>query len=508
MELTRRNFLKGTAGAAIAAGAATSVAVADEPAWAGEYDVIVVGAGGAGLTASITAADEGASVLLLEKCEQPNGNTPFCFGYVLGCDPEYRDGMRAYLGDCIGEVTPDDVLDAFIDNMCETRQWFLDHGANPDDMFFVEPNTIYAGEYPEFEHAAEVLMMGFTGAAGGPIHVQNFLFETAMATEGITYQNNCALEELVQDADGAVIGVVANGACYKANKGVIMCCGGFESDPEMVATYMGVKGSVALAGFGNTGDGHRAAMKAGADLWHMYGGALFWMGCRNLENTDFLTRQWNFDNKQWGIVVGKNGRRFYMDWEGCMINPPSNGSDLMLNVGYRHGVTQFGGEWNHISMPSIAWYIFDADNLQNAISPDLQPNPVADGWAYEAASLEELAAMIEVPVDELVATVDAWNASCDAGADMAFYRPAESLTKIATAPFYAMRCAPTILNTDGGPRRDAEARILDTFGQPIPHLYSAGEFGSVWGHLYQGSGNVGECLAFGRIAARSAVAGK
>ena len=63
-----------------------------------------------------------------------------------------------------------------------------------------------------------------------------------------------------------------------------------------------------------------------------------------------------------------------------------------------------------------------------------------------------------------------------------------------------------MLNTDGGPRRDEKARILDIDGEPIPGLFSAGEFGSVWCDKYQGAGNISECLAFGRIAARSALA--
>ena len=67
-------------------------------------------------------------------------------------------------------------------------------------------------------------------------------------------------------------------------------------------------------------------------------------------------------------------------------------------------------------------------------------------------------------------------------------------------------CVPALLNTDGGPRRSANAEILDPNGDPIPNLYSAGEFGSIWGHFYEGSGNIAECLVFGRIAARNILA--
>ena len=506
-DISRRGFLAAGAVSAASLGVAGVALASEDTAWDAEYDVIVVGAGGAGLTAAITVAEEGngATCLLLEKCETPSGNTPYALGYVLYADD--KEPVKSYLDQLIGDATPSDVIDAFVEGLAENRSWITSVGADEADMFFVEPNTSYPGEYPEFENAGSVGMFGFTGANGGAAHIQNFLFDAAME-RGIDYKPSTAFEEFVQDGEtGAIEGVVAGGKRYRATKGVIMCCGGFESDPDMINTYMGVKGAVPLAGAGNTGDGHRACIKVGADMWHMYGGALFWMGCRNLENTAFLSHVWNFDNKRWGIVIGVNGRRFYMDWDGCAITPTDTGADMSLNVGFRHGITQFGGNWAHLSLPETAWYVFDAEGLSNgAIPADISSDPVGEGWAYQAESIEELAGLIGVPAEELSKTVDAWNASCDAGEDLAFYRPAESLNRVATGPFYAMRCTPTVLNTDGGARRDAAARILDPFGKPIPHLYSAGEFGSVWGHLYQGAGNLGECLAFGRIAARSALA--
>ena len=78
---------------------------------------------------------------------------------------------------------------------------------------------------------------------------------------------------------------------------------------------------------------------------------------------------------------------------------------------------------------------------------------------------------------------------------------------IETGPFYAVALYPALLNTQGGPRRSARAEVLDRAGRPIAGLYAAGELGSLWGTVYQGSSNVAECLAYGRIAAREALAG-
>ena len=73
----------------------------------------------------------------------------------------------------------------------------------------------------------------------------------------------------------------------------------------------------------------------------------------------------------------------------------------------------------------------------------------------------------------------------------------------ASGPYYAMELSPSMINTQGGPKRNEEARVLKPDGSPIPRLYSAGELGSIYSYLYQGTGNIGECLAFGRIAGRN-----
>jgi len=71
-------------------------------------------------------------------------------------------------------------------------------------------------------------------------------------------------------------------------------------------------------------------------------------------------------------------------------------------------------------------------------------------------------------------------------------------------PFYAIPVWPMITTTQGGPQRNARQQVIDAFGEPIPHLYSAGELGSFWGHLYRLGGNLGDCLSSGRVAGRNA----
>ena len=79
-----------------------------------------------------------------------------------------------------------------------------------------------------------------------------------------------------------------------------------------------------------------------------------------------------------------------------------------------------------------------------------------------------------------------------------------SSAPLETAPYYALQIYPALINTQGGPRRNDKAQILDAFGEPIPRLYSSGEMGSLWGIIYQGAGNNAESLVFGRIAGENA----
>lgn len=166
---------------------------------------------------------------------------------------------------------------------------------------------------------------------------------------------------------------------------------------------------------------------------------------------------------------------------------------------------QVGGEWPHLTQPAKAWFVFDSAGLAAGAVPE-STDPVADKYVYKADSIEALAGLMKVPVDELTTTVSQWNECVANGNDVYFHRPAKYMQAVSTPPFYVQICTPAFLNTDGGPVRSAKGEILDPDGKPIPGLYSSGEFGSVWSGVYQGGGNVAECMIFGRISARSALA--
>ncbi len=535
---SRRTFLKtasvalaGVAGLGIAGcapkgtsgGNETGTAAGTDTKWDEEFDVVVIGAGCAGQAAAITVALEGngATCLLAEKGTMPGGNSPYCKGTIVYAEDE--DAFNQYMLEMRGEegTTPDDVIAAYAKGAVENYPWVFETlGASLEEASIVAPSTMddplaTAPEWPEFEHCYALGKLTVAGNKDieikGDTHITKLLDRVISDhADVIEYRTDAPMSELVQDpSTKRILGAVIDGKNVKANRGVIMCTGGFEANPVMRQDFIGQGGAEPAINKLNTGDGHKACMKVGADFWHMEHVAGFWMAGRDLENTKFTNNQIISPcPKQFGITVGVNGRRYYMDWDGY-----SNKSDIeymddpSLAVGSRHGHMQIGGEWPHLAQPRRAWFVFDQAGLEaGAIPAETTSDPVADNLAYAADTIEELAAQMNVPADELKTTVDQWNECCANGKDIFFHRPASTLTPVATPPFYAQLCIPSFLNTDGGPVRNAQGEILDPDGNPIPGLYSAGEFGSIWSGVYQGGGNVAECLIFGRISARSALA--
>lgn len=518
--ISRRTFVSATASGAIAGAALVGTALASEataPAdFDEEFDIIVVGAGIAGTAAAITVALEGngASCLLLEKGDTPGGCSPFCGGGAICTDDP--EALAVYLKDCSGEFGPDSTfIEAYAQGFAENWPW-LQTFVPAELLDLTVPMADSSIEYPEYGTGQDVInhmhMLDPEDTSKNNYTHRMFLSKVAELSDIIDYRTETPALDLITDEAGSVVGVVTDGSRIKANKGVILACGGFENDPEMLECFLQSGSAKSGASYLNTGDGIKMAMKLGAKLWHMSGWAGAWMAPRDLEDSRFLFEPLALARqklKGHGITVAVNGRRFYMDFDGHNVKDADENAKfptMEQHVGFRHGHTQFGGEWPNLPMPARGWYVFDANGLAaGALGTDYDGDPVADGWAYRANSIEELAAMIEVPADELVDTVAVWNSFCEQGKDVAFHRPVSTLEAVSTAPYYAVLCCPTFLNTDGGPQRNADGQVLKLDGEPIPGLYTAGELGSFWGHHYQGAGNVGECLLSARFAVRHAL---
>jgi succinate dehydrogenase/fumarate reductase flavoprotein subunit len=320
---------------------------------------------------------------------------------------------------------------------------------------------------------------------------------------------------LIQDgATQEILGIraVQAGKPYyiAARRAVVLTCGGFENNQEMIRNYLpGLPYCYTSGSPYNEGDGITMAMAVGADLWHMnnFAGPSMALKVPEFRST-FSMVPLHFAKELAGgmIVVGPDGRRF---------------TDEKYKTS--HGKVHIAGRWAPLSTPCPMFMIFDHTLFASGPLYDKEPrsgwNPMveryawsddnraelAQGWIKQAETITALAQTLELPPAALEATVNRWNAHCNAGADGDFGRT-RMLSPLALAPFYAVELSPAMLNTQGGPRRNARGQIVQPDGSPIPRLYSAGELGSIYSYLYQGTGNIGECLAFGRIAGRHAAA--
>lgn len=528
--ITRRTMIAG-AGAAVVA-AAVPVALAEEagwePAWANEADILVVGAGGAGLAAGITACDEElGSVLVLEFApeEEAGGNTRVS-GQLMFIPDTPEDAIK-YQVNLNGPYAVDEaLLAAWAENLCENLEWFDNLGADLQEATSCNP------EFPDIEGSEGCRTYLHEGVTGKQ-HLWEFLTEVASDYELPIEYNARAVELVRNPATGEVAGVLtADGRAFKAKKGVILACGGWENDPDLMNTYY-TCGYPDMAPAGtpyNMGDGLKMAQSVGADLWHMNNFSLANLGAKVSSSSPCVSFP-NWSTKDY-IYVGPNAKRYCYE-ETASLN--------------KHGKRMFDGVYvsQHVPMPLYAVLGSTAFETAPLFPPypylwtDLiGPKDAEDNQGYVDAGLivkadtaRELAEKIGLDPDAFEETVERYNAFCAAGKDEDYGRgtdyygnfggmvggsggssreervvvPAFDLVPL-EPPFYAFRQYISILNSQGGPKRSATGEVLDTKGQPIPRLFAAGELGCVYSYQYNGGGNVSEAISSGRLAARSCAA--
>jgi succinate dehydrogenase/fumarate reductase flavoprotein subunit len=476
--------------------------------WDVEADVVVVGFGAAGVATSVTAHDLGTEVIILEKAPQGEhgGNTRVAGqGYL---NTAAAEDAAAYLTALCGPFTvPETMVRVWADEMCRNNDWLASLGGDPQE----HQHPPVGIEFPNLPGAGSVHKFH-----DGPTYGYSYTwqrFESLVTERPIRILYETPARELIEDAvTREIIGVRAKRrdefVSVKARRGVVLTCGGFENNQEMIRNYLpGIPYCYTSGSPYNEGDGITMAMSVGADLWHMNNYAGPSMALKVLEvRTSFSMQALHYSKEQPGgmIVVGPDARRF------C---------DEKYKT--RHGKIPVNGSWMPLPVPCPMYMIFD--HLLFAAGPLYDGHPshgwtqiierypwsednsveLAKGWVKRADDIETLAALIGLDPSALAETVAQWNASCAAGRDAEFGRRL-MLAPIAQGPFYAIELSPSMLNTQGGPRRNEKGQIVRPDGSPIRRLYSAGELGSIYSYLYQGTGNIGECLAFGRISGRNA----
>lgn len=523
-ELTRKQFIGGAAavGAASVLSASAEAAVADEAQaclyadtlpWDGRYDVVVCGFGAAGACAAVYAAEEGANVLLFDVADewQAGGNSRYCAQYIKSGEPgkENREKLIRFYQQTYGE-TPcsQDVIEAMVDGLQNNRQYVVDaFGANPDEIMTMKYNEF--SEYEGGDAITGFFVRPTTGDASAYLLYRKGVYDRA---DKIDVWYNARGMHLVQDPvskDILGIEIEKDGETrrIRADRGVVLTCGGFEANPEMMSYYLNLPVCRPIGGAYNRGDSVRMGQEVGAKLWHMGNHESFGNACQGLDIEDYVCVHARdvLASPNIGILPGNielYGATPYGITDGSWIFVGPDGNRFEDETGpSRHGHKYHCGEWKMLLMPSHAWMVMDNAHFQNYQE---KFHPAVFDIMVQADTVEELAEAIGAP--NLPKTVAEFNECVGYGVDYGFGRDIEKMAALTEPPFYAIPHVPRILNTQGGPKRNGKAEVLDTNENVINHLFSAGELGSFVGHDYEGGSNFSECLVFGRIAGMSAAA--
>ena len=467
-----------------------------------EVDVAVIGAGGAGMAAAVTANQAGSSVLVVEKSSQMGGNTILSGGAFNAVE----DGseMAASTSDSTDlhyeqtfnggdQQAKPELVRILADNAWSAVEWLQSLGMEFEET----PVTVAGGLWQRGQKPVEPEGTGFFTA------YQRYMDEH----EDLQVMFNTTAKELILE-DGVVTGVICEGksgntVTVKAKNGVVLATGGFAANREMVNEALSqtdkwpeltdVVKSTNTSSI--TGDGIQMAETVGANLIQMYNIQLLPLGD---PKTGSLSGNIGHGPVSY-IFVNKDGNRF--------TDEGGRRDDMTLALFDQTDSTMF------MIMDSDTYPNGDELNNFGEHIDDL----VAAGRAYKADTIEELAAQIGVSAENLAATVAEYNRHCTGGdlegqADefgRTLFTDVNGINNgINNGPFYAAERVPTVHHTMGGVEINTEAQVLDAEGNTIPGLFAAGEVtGGIHGTNRLGGNALTDTIVFGRIAGENAAAG-
>ena len=488
-----------------------------------EADVVIIGYGCAGAVAAITAHDEGAKVLILEKMPQGGGATFISNGGIWV--PTSMEFAKYLYSICAG-TTELDLLETLVREAMKIEDYVEELGGVFERWVSQEIAASFPPltrpSWPKVPHGKNMIRghikayepdeqkenpsfaekVRAIGRAYGPDLWK--LVDDNVKQRGINVMLETPAKELVQNEAGEVVGVIAENKggkviMVKARKAVIMTTGGFGANEALLKAYYPCPFYYNGLSYAQ-GDGLIMAQKVGAQMWHMLGivGQLGFKAPEYEAAFQIRNPSKNF------IVVDKAGKRF------------EDETNVKVHNAWRVASIYDPEELQYPRIP--CYLIFDESTRKKApVSRDWRPQndyfwsldnsaEVEKGWIKKGGSLRQLAEQISMDGASLEKAVTGFNESCQTGSDPEFGRAEEFMGPIDTPPFYALPLWPTIISTSGGPRHDKESRVLDNDNRPIPRLYAAGELGSLFGMLYEAGGGLAECIVFGKIAGGNAAA--
>ena len=485
-----------------------------------EVDVLVLGAGGAGLAAAQTAAVAGAHTVVLEPAT-PVEHTPnvrMSGGWIMTLT-EQETGDR-YLRACAkGLVDPGRITDWADAAATKLEPWLAGLGVD-----LIDEGTTRAAEHPGLPGSESVhirraetdLPSPITGQRGwcrpdGPARGGEALYRGLMhglARAGVDIAWETRVASLIAGPDGEVLGVrLRDGGVIRAGD-VVIATGGYGASPELIRNHLAVPDTKFYGNPLNDGSGLRLAVSVGATIARM---------------NRFVGRgiaSYVHEGHEIGFMVDMSGGGYVIcDQQGLRYTNEQPQAALTHDFYYtmQHFDTVQGG---YVRSPS--YYLFDQQRMDSGplAYPDRGPGGVglydwspdngkelAEGWIGRGATPSEAAAAVgATPSNSFDRAVQEYNDGCARGVDP-FGRPADSLVVLDNPPYYCMPLHVGGPHTSGGPERDPAGRILRALdGEPVPGLLGAGELGQAIGLLYPAAGcALSEALCSGFRAGATAV---
>ncbi len=492
-------------------------------------DIVIVGAGGAGLSAAVAAAEKGLNVIILEKTHFAGGNTSVSGGCYNAADPEGQSGIQMTDGqkaaiDKLLEEKPKNELQA--DLIKQVKKQWADYKTSGSRSLFDTPQLHALQSWKAGDYKADLALiyklallapetqktlagMGlkwqktptqFVGALwprshrasnykSGVGYIDTYLDLIKEKNYPISFMMNTPAKRLITKGE-KVIGVEATGPDGKtyeilASKGVILASGGFGANVKMRNKYDEIwdkklDDKVKTTNMpAITGDGINMALKVGAGLKDM--GYI-----QLLPTTDPATGSTNHKIvESTNIYVNKLGNRFVNEQER---------RDVLAKAA--------------LAQPDHIFYVIGTEQTLLKDKEGRGPYGIMisdllkQKKAYKAETLDELAKTLGMNADNLKKTVAKWNEFCKTQKGDEFGRlSCEEGNKLPGGPYYASVMTPSVHHTMGGLRINANAQVLNTKGQPIPGLFAAGEVtGGIHGTNRVGCNAVPDALIFGRLA--------
>ncbi|WP_232495263.1 FAD-dependent oxidoreductase [Novosphingobium kaempferiae] len=450
-----------------------------------DYDVIVIGTGAAGLSAAALAAENGASVLMVEAADRTGGSSALSGGvfYAAGTSLQREAGLADDTAEAMYHyymtLNQYKLEPALVRRLCEQSavafEWLREIGVGftTDNLYASGVDKVRRG------HRA-------TGDGAGIVEgLEGFLSGRSVETALETRVESLLVEQ------GRVCGIVVDGQPVRSAATVI-ATGGFGANPEMLARHY-----PDAARYGDLhwyigaptcrGDGIALAAQVEGQLSQANRGLLL--------ITPGFARDLESYLPGWLMMVNREGRRFidetieYSVLAAVLDEQPGKDCYAIFDETSRLAskTTQY--------RPAPSWA---ADRLLEHVEA---------GTLVSAPTLEELADKLGLPTTRLAATAERYNALVQAGEDADYFKPSAMLRSVSQGPFYAAHIRPGIICWTGtGIRIDTEARVLGADDRPVPGLYAAGETtGGMFGQCYAAGGaSIGNAVVFGRIAGRNA----